>query len=214
VTLPTNALIQRVDYVNCGEDPYSTGYTLQVTGTNESSVSKQHTVSLTSGVSVDNSFKVSSGIFGGSNDIKVSFSMTLSDQTTNTETHSTTVQQTWPANLTVGVGHAGHLDLLALQQTIQIPFSATVIVDGDLEDNISGLTKASQVLSEADRTLPFSGTITATGLSGAYTGNFATDIDYKNADVTNKTVLTPGNTTTPASLLSPDLVRGLAPLNP
>ena len=49
------------------------------------------------------------------------------------------------------------------------------MVDGDLEDNISGYNKASQFLTTQERTLPFAGTLTASGLSDAYTGLYKPD---------------------------------------
>lgn len=45
-----------------------------------------------------------------------------------------------------------------------------------MQPNVSGFSKVSQLLSEAERTLPFDGVVTATQLSDSYAGNFKPDV--------------------------------------
>jgi hypothetical protein len=173
--LPALVLISRLNYMNCGADQYNPAFNLSVTGTESHSVAKTHTVSSTAGVQVSQGFSAGNGIFGGSTTIQASFSMTVSDSTTATETGSTAVTQGYSGTINAAVGHSGYAQLAAIQQTIEVPFSAIVVVDGNMEDNISGYTKASQLLTVQERTLPFTGILSAGGLSDAYTGLFKPD---------------------------------------
>ena len=201
INLPATAKIQRITYDNCGEDPFTTGYTLTVTGTSGHSVTKSQSLSFTTGVSVSNQVSASIDGFGGSTSMNMNFSMTLSDTTTHTETETSSESRVWPISITVAQGHAGYLELLVFQQTIQVPFSSMVVVDGDLEDNSSGYTKASQLLNENERTLPFSGTITSTGLSNSFTGEFKPDVPLSCDDpsLKGKSTSNPASFTFPAS---------------
>jgi hypothetical protein len=180
--LPGTVLVDRLNYINCGEDQFNPAFNLSVTGTESHSVSKTQTVSSTVGVQVDQTFTAGNGLFGGSTSIQVNFSMTLSNSTTNQETSSTATTQGYSGTILAAVGHAGYAQLAAVQQGIEVPFSATVTVDGDMEDNISGYNKVSQLLAVQERTLPFSGTLTAGGLSDAFTGLFKPDEPFNCSD--------------------------------
>ncbi len=57
--------------------------------------------------------------------------------------------------------------MIAYQTTVEIPFSATVVVDATLASNDSGVTLASQMLPEAERMMPFSGVLRLTDVSNA-----------------------------------------------
>ena len=173
--LPATALIQRENYVNCGEDTFSPNFGLSVTGTEGHSVAKTQGISTTAGVQVNQTFTAGNGLFGGSTGITASFSMTLSNSTTNTETSQTAIARSFGGTINAAIGHAGYAQIAAIQQEIEVPFSATVVVDGEMEDNISGYSKASQLLNLQERTLPFTGTLSASGLSDAFVGLYKPD---------------------------------------
>ncbi len=202
-TLPATANIQRLTYSNCGDDPFSTSVTLQVKGTHANSVSKTHSLSTKSGLELRNTFKAGNGIFGGETSIGISLDVTTSDSTTNAEQFSSEETRTWAATINPAPGHSGYLQLLAIQQSIEVPFSTTIIVDADLEGNSSGLSKASQVLSEAERTMPFDGVVKATQLSDSYAGNYKPDVPLKCDDpqYKGKQVMTKTDTTAPLDSL-------------
>ena len=213
-TLPASALIQRVDYANCGQDNFNTSYTLTITGTKSTSVSKTHSLSVGVGMSSTGTFQASNGVFGGSSSMTVHLNVATSDSTTNSEGHSESEGRTWVTSINVAPGHAGYLKLLVLQQTIRVPFSAVVVVDGALEDNTSGYTQASQFLSEAERTVPFTGEVVSSGLSNSFTGNYAPDTPFNCADPKNagQVVVTPTNQTIPVSALTKSFVGGFMTL--
>lgn len=171
-TLPATALIQRLTYFNCLDDPFTTSYTLSVTGSRSNSISKTHSVSLKVGTSLRQSFGVSNGVMGGQTQVTVSLDVTTSDSTTSTEQFSNAETRQWMVSITPKPGNAGYLQLLAVQQSIVIPFSTTLVVDATMEPNISGFSKASQLLTENERTLPFDGSVAATQLSDSYVGGF------------------------------------------
>jgi hypothetical protein len=178
-SLPATALIQRLTYQNCGADTFSTSYTLGVKGVHSNSVAKTHSVSIKTGLSLKETFKADAGLFGGTTEIGVSLEITTSDSTTSTEQTSNEEDRSWVVSISPAPGHAGYLQLLAIQQTVAVPFSTTLVVDADMESNISGFSKVSQLLSVAERTLPFDGTVTASQLSDSFVGNFKPDVPFK-----------------------------------
>jgi hypothetical protein len=185
-TIPATALIQRLSYANCGQDPYSTNETLQVKGAHSNSVSKTHSLSIKTSVGLKNSFSAGNGLFGGQTEISVGIDVTTSDSTTNSEQFSNEETRTWGVSISPQPGHAGFLQILAIQQSIEVPFSTTIVVDGNMEPNASGVSKVSQLLNETERTLPFDGSVKATQLSDAYTGNFRPDTELNCEDPTYK----------------------------
>lgn len=52
-----------------------------------------------------------------------------------------------------------------MEATIEVPFRATLVVDGDLHQNLNGYSRASDLLTEKERTLPFSGVLRLTNVS-------------------------------------------------
>ncbi len=184
--LPATALIQRLTYENCGQDAFSTGYTLSVKGVRSNSVSKTHSVSVKTGIGLKNTFKAGNGLFGGETSIDVSLDVTTSDSTTTSEQTSNEETRTWPTTISVAPGHAGYLQLLAIQQSIEVPFATTIVVDADMEPNISGITKVSQLLSEEERTVPFDGSVKASQLSDSFAGNFKPDVPFSCDDPGSK----------------------------
>jgi len=69
--------------------------------------------------------------------------------------------------ITIGPKKAANVSLLAYQAAIELPFSATVIVDGDLVGSEGGLQKASALLSKRERTIPLKGILRLTDVSEA-----------------------------------------------
>jgi hypothetical protein len=185
-TIPATALIQRLSYANCGQDPYSTNESLQVKGVHSNSVSKTHSLSIKTSVGLKNTIKAGNGLFGGQTEISVGIDVTTSDSTTNSEQFSNEETRTWGVSISPQPGHAGFLQILAIQQSIEVPFSTTIIVDANLEANASGISRASQLLNETERTLPFEGSVKATQLSDAYTGNYRPDSEFNCDDPTYK----------------------------
>jgi len=214
-TLPTQLLSQRQDYVNCGQDPMQLGQTLLVSGTSNASISKSQTISSSMTISMSDSATVSAGIGSATSNIGFSFTAGISDQNSKSEGQSQTVARTWTLNMSVPPGHHGFAELWAFQSNVTIPFSATVVVDGPLEPNVSGSTLASQLLSVSDRTMPYSGVVTAGNVSQSFTGNYTPpgNIDCTLPSLAGvQTTTTTSNAPIPTSVASTDLKAKLSKL--
>jgi hypothetical protein len=146
---------------------------------------------------------MSFGLQFGSLGTSLSVSRSVSTSTSTTESLSETVTRNHSATVSVGPRKWGKIDLLAYETTIEIPFSATIVIDGSLVPNRAGLTGASQLLSVRERTLPFRGTLRITNVSNGVTRT--TDIPGKpNCEAASADSLekTSKSTTFPADSLS------------
>lgn len=171
-SLPSEPILYRQTYRNCGEGTtLNNSITLSIQGVEGYSVQKTHGVSTTVGGSVSMTASYMPGGIGGSGTVSFNMSTTVSASTAITESSSktTTRSQTWTVSIPPQT--MGFVEMLAYQETVDIPFNATIVVDGDLQTNDSGLTKASALLTEAERTLPFDGAVRITNASN---GEFRT----------------------------------------
>lgn len=182
-TLPETALIAKIDYSNCGPGLFSTSETLSVSGTRGWSVSKTIGISTTTSISLNAGFSI--GV--ASTSVGISQSVTLSSSTTNTESFSTTDSRSTTSSISAQHGEAGQIEMIVYQSSADVPFQATVIVNGDLADNDSGKRKASDVLSEQERTLQFAGSVHLTGISNALVANKGPNVPFKCSDEASKT---------------------------
>jgi hypothetical protein len=172
--LPENALLARVDYYNCGPGVFSTSETLSVSGTRGWTVTKTSTIGSTFTVGLADTFT-----YGySSTTLSFSQSISLSSSTSGSESVSIGDSRSVNASISIQHGEAGYLEMLVYQTTAEVPFTATVMVDGDLEDNVSGFTKASALLSASERSIQFSGNIRVTGMSEAKVGNSPPNIPF------------------------------------
>jgi hypothetical protein len=174
-SLPARPILYREFYSNCADDTtISNSFTLSVTGTKGYSVAKTKGVTTTTGGSVAMNVSYTpggGGGVGGGAGVSFEFSRAVSLSTTVTESESVaeTRSQTWMVS--VGPKQIGMLEFLAYQASMEIPFSANVIVDGALQPNLSGFSKASDMLSVAERTMPFEGVL---HLSNVSEGRYST----------------------------------------
>jgi hypothetical protein len=106
------------------------------------------------------------------------------------------------AGVSLTHGQAGFIQALVYQTTADVPYSATIVVDGDLISNASGKNKASDVLSITERTLPFSGSIRLTGMSNAQVDNNNPSVPFSCASGDNNFISSPTYYTVPASSLT------------
>jgi hypothetical protein len=119
-------------------------------------------------------------IYGFTASNSFSETITLSLSTANAETSSTT--ETAQASATVSQltkGQAGSEELVMYQASADVPIHATVVVDGNLVDNTNGYKRASDLLTEAERTMPFDGVIHLTGASDGQVTNLDAAPDFK-----------------------------------
>lgn len=161
-SFPVNARVKTEIFKNCSDKISLTKtFSLAVGVTTGWTVAKTQGVSTTIGASVtisgDIKFLKASGT--------VNFSQTVTSSTTVTETSSSTTNRTSSDTVVIPPHSAGTFNLLAYEETLEIPFSALIVVDGPLILNSSGLIKASDILTEAERTLSFEGSLTITDAS-------------------------------------------------
>jgi len=149
---------------------------LSVSGTKGWSTTKTQTIGSSTTISLNRTFTSSYQGTGESTSFGVSETISLSSATAATESSSQTDQRNFTVSVSISPKHAGFSRILAYQAEIEVPFSAVVVVDGDLESNNSGYTKASQLLNPSERTLPFSGVVRAQGLSSAEPGNYPPEV--------------------------------------
>ncbi|NOT14731.1 MAG: hypothetical protein HOP21_03955 [Methylotenera sp.] len=163
VTLPERGLFSSTDYQNCDDVTLSQTVSLSVSGNKGFSVAKGESITTTKAGSISLSGK----FFGGSasTSLSISESVGLSSQTS--ESSSDTVTRTSSTTVSIPPKRSGRFEVLAYETTIEIPFSATVVVDGELAPNDSGITMANQLMNENERTLPFSGILRITNVSNA-----------------------------------------------
>jgi hypothetical protein len=169
VSLPIVGLMSRREFFNCGQGTtIGNTQTMEVSGTEGYSVLKSNGVTTTIGGSVQMNASYSPGGvggFGGSLQTTLSMQRQVSTRTDESESHSQTVRRQESWTLSAPPNSIGSIEFFAYQVTVDIPFSANVIVDGQLAVNDSGLQKTSAILSEAERTLPFDGVLRMTGVS-------------------------------------------------
>lgn len=163
VTLPERGIFDYADYQNCDDVSLSQTVSLSVSGNKGFSVTK--TESLTT--SKSGSISLNASFTGGSASTTLSISESIGLSSQTNESSSDTVTRTSSTTVSIPPKRSGRFELLVYETTIEIPYSASVVVDGDLAPNESGLTMASQLLSEDERTLPFSGVLRITNVSNA-----------------------------------------------
>jgi hypothetical protein len=163
VTLPEDAKVQMYDYANCASGTLGAQVSLAISGTESTSVTGTQAVSTTEGASFSLTAKLTAGTLGTT----FSVNQTVSTSASQTNSQSTTVPRTFTGTETAAPGDSGEIELLAYQTTVQIPYTATVVVDGPLEPNNSGKAMASSLLSAQERTFQLSGVLTATNVSDA-----------------------------------------------
>ncbi|MEO7213322.1 MAG: aerolysin family beta-barrel pore-forming toxin [Mucilaginibacter sp.] len=163
-TLPQSGILTRKTIINCADASVTSTIGLSVTGTKSWSVTKTDSVSTTVGASISGSVGVP-GVAGGS--ASLSFSQQISTSNAVTDGGSDQVTRSSNENISVGPRRAISIELFAYQSGAEIPYSANVVIDGDLQANDSGLSVASSLLSEKERTLQISGILRLTDVSEA-----------------------------------------------
>jgi hypothetical protein len=120
-------------------------------------VALSHSITHTSGggISVSASFAG----FGATGNI--SFSDGSTTGTVTTDGTQATVQETRQAAQAVPAHTFLMIELRTWPVQLTVPFNATATIDADLSRNDKGYQHLSDILSEADRTFPISGTLEA-----------------------------------------------------
>lgn len=174
VALPSTVLINAYSYKNCGPQTVTASANLSVSGAKGWSITKTHSVSSSTQVGMSQTFTGKTPFGGSSTTFSISKTFGLSDTTSNGETYSETVSQGNSVSVTAMKGESGYVQLIAYQVGLDIPFKADVVLDGDLSSNVDGKKKASEFLSQEQRTVPFEGVLHLTGVTNAIVNNYDT----------------------------------------
>lgn len=153
---PSRALVAYQTFRNCANVQMNNTVSLSVTGTKGYQLTKGRTVATTVGGS--GSLTATIPAFGSASS-SVNVSRTVTVSRSETESSSESVTRALNTTISVQPRTTGRLSLLAYESAVELPFSAQVVVDGALAKNASGYNKASDLLDEKERTLPFSGVL-------------------------------------------------------
>ena len=209
VSLPEKAILNSVEYQNCDDVSLSQTVMLSVTGTKSVSVAKSNTLSTTQGGSITLSGK----FFGAAASTTYNFSQTVGYSSQTTEGSSTAVVRSSSTTVSIGPRRSGRFELLAYETTVEIPYSAKIIVDGDLVANESGVTLASQLLTAEERTILFSGVLRLTDVSNAVIRTIpAAKPDQCPAGAQGLIVQTNAQKTMPAQAIPAETKKKFSPL--
>lgn len=162
--LPSTGLLTKKTVHNCANTTVTSSIGLSISGTQSWSISKTNTVATTTGASVTASMGVP-GVAGGSMTLSFSQAITTSAQTQ--DGGSQQVSRTSNETISIGPKQAVSIELFAYQGAAEVPFSAQVVVDGDLEANVTGIKLASELLGVEERTFPFDGVLRLSDVSQA-----------------------------------------------
>jgi hypothetical protein len=167
VQLPAKAIMARVRYNNCGEMPYSIAQSVTLSGTKGWSFTK--TDSIQTGVSLMAEGSFSIGGIGART--SVSTTITTSSARAVGETKSEAESRMTNIALEIPVGKRGEIFLMITEGAARIPYSAEIVFDGPLISTARDYKRASELLSEQQRTFTVRGWLEVTGVSDIETNN-------------------------------------------
>lgn len=168
---------------NCSSTSLNVSETLSVSSSVGESFSLSKTVGSSKSVSANASINFI-GIGGG-----VSYSQTRSVSLTESkaQSFSESLSRSETVSKSVASGKEVWANLEYIEYNSRFPFTASVIVDGSLNSNMSGKTKASQLLTEKERTLVVNGWMDVTLASDLNFNVYERDVDINNPMVCEST---------------------------
>ena len=164
-SLPKKALLTRKEIRNLAEVSVTSAINLTVSSAASWSISKTFGLSTTVGASVGMQVGIPNV---GTGSLTVNWSQTVSASTQQSEGGSTAVTRSTMDTVTIGPRKSISFELLAYQTTIDVPFSAWLIIDGDVDSNLAGISSVSELVAEAERTIQFAGTLRISDVSDAF----------------------------------------------
>ncbi|HMR34315.1 MAG TPA: hypothetical protein PKA13_08370 [Geminicoccaceae bacterium] len=168
VDFPAIMLYTDKTVANCANTTVTSSISLTLTGARSWSVTKTNGVLTTSGGSISGQAQMQN--VGGIT-LTHNWSGQVSSSTATQESNSTTVTRTISDSVSIPPHTAVQIAARAIQQTIEIPFHATVVVDGDLpsapRDQAMDFRTAGQLINETERTLQINGTLSSTDVTEA-----------------------------------------------
>ncbi|MFK7940840.1 MAG: hypothetical protein AB8B82_15775 [Roseovarius sp.] len=208
-TFPENVRLQRQTYQNCDDVSSSLSLSMSVSGTQTYSLA--FTKAITTNTSFSANFRFS-GKFG-SLGTTMGFRRSVRVGETETIRNSQTVSRSVSARVSIPPKSSGVASLLAYETEIEVPFKATVVVEGALTTNESGFGRASDLLSLDERTTTIEGVLQIKDVSdGVFkTENFPGGCPNLNEDA--QPFEEKRSFQLPATALSEEQVSGFRPMS-
>lgn len=160
--LPENMRATRKTIKNVADATVSSTISLSVAATESWSVTKTVGLTTTQSGTISLSFGIPAI---GSAGASMTVSQTISTSTADTEGGQRQVSRTTNDTVSIGPHKSVQIELLAFESPAEIPFSATVTVDGEIVANNSGISLASQLLSASERTFNVEGSLSVVAVS-------------------------------------------------
>ncbi|WP_298361197.1 hypothetical protein [uncultured Litoreibacter sp.] len=189
VRLPDNLYVKTVKGKNCSTvSDLPIGQTLKFSSTERVSHSVSRGVTSSATITARLTFKSPEG-FGGS----LGGSFTRGISLTNTEAHTTgrTISQSFDFRVRVAPRKLLTARAIVAETSLVIPFSGTILVDGNVDANLDGVGKISELLSPSARTLAVEGELSVTASTDVNTeqnDRDLTDRECANGDVDSSVV--------------------------
>jgi hypothetical protein len=185
--IPSSVLGYRETYVNCSSLQQTINFKHSESTRVGAKVSKQKTLSTTTKIDVKvdfNFFDLTKGELG------VGFSQTVGVNDANEQSFEENRVLETNVPLAIAPMTRVVMDHYWLKREVPVAFSGTVVLDSPVQQNREGITRLSQVLvSESDRTFPFSGLIASTALAEGSTSVVETKLSQTQCSSTPGTFI-------------------------
>jgi hypothetical protein len=168
-SIPAKVDVKSFRIPNCTSVQQTTSTTLQMSITTSQTITFTRTVTtsttLTAGIQFSHSFTYMGATAGNQENASVSVtkSVAIAEGTQSSETQNNTstelVQRAIPKMTEV------YGNMQVIEGSVSVPFTANIIVDGTVDDNLDGYKRISDLIDEAHRTFKAIGEIRATTAS-------------------------------------------------
>jgi hypothetical protein len=161
--LPDELHLHPMDIVNCSPDEKQS-LTKTLGGTHQATTSLQVTRSVTNTTTITGNVQFKF-LDVGSAQLTLSGSRAVTFTTTESQTASETLNRTETVTLVAPPRTRSKAVLRVIEGGAIAPFRATIVLDGPVDANLDGKQMASQVLSEAERTIQVEGILRVSSAS-------------------------------------------------
>ncbi len=173
--IPDRILVKKTTARNCTSTAQNNSGSLSLTASQTKSISITKGISTSKNVAVN--IGATFGAFRSGASVSLTKAISLNSASTSSDTSSTSYTESFQRRVEPMTAISTRLKII--ERTMKIPYRAKVIVDANLHSNLAGFTKASEILSKADRTIVVEGEITADLASQAF-------LDYSEEKLTQE----------------------------
>lgn len=161
--IPEKILLQTFQGTNCGATTQTANSSVSISAATSETLSVTNAVSTGTTINAGVTYTIQS--FGSAN-VGVSVNRTVSLSKSASETHSETITRTDSVNKTMAPMTRLLAEYRVVESSMSVPFKAAILVDGDVDANLNGYKKISDVLRDpAKRTFVAQGMLSVTAAS-------------------------------------------------